>query len=309
MVNNPKSAALRQRSGQAFTLIELLVVIAIISLLVTIILPSLSRAKTLTRIAQTRSLLKTIETALEMFHDDRIADGEYPPSGGTINTVTSATIAIGDPFSDSRRTNEYFTGAETLLWAMMGADFHGTPGFDGNVGVGTGELHQLDGSGNPMVARSGPFMDVTKTTLLKVDEEVAGDISFDFAPDRQYDSDGIAAEAIGDPFGGAVLYFRSEPRRERADPKTIYARDHNVNFYSKTDSTGNIHPLGRIDTSTVGSMTLNAFRRFIWNPQFDKGYRPHNKDTFILISAGPDDLFGTDDDITNFPLSGENIAP
>ncbi len=291
-------SGIENRKWSAFTLIELLVVIAIIALLVSILLPALSQAKTLTRIAQSRSLLKTIETGLEMFHDDRIGDDEYPVSGGTINTVTSATIAIGDPLG---RTNEYYTGAETLLWAMMGADFHGTPGFDGDVGVDPGELYELDGSNNPVVARSGPFMNLAKTEVLKIDDDVAGDINFNTGG-RKTDGDGILAETIGDPFGGAVLYFRATPRNERIDPKTIYNRLHNDRFYVD-------HPLGNTTSAKNAGepVTMNAFERFIWNPQI-KSYRPHNKDSFILILAGPDDEFGTIDDITNFPLEPKNIT-
>jgi len=32
-------------------------------------------------------------------------------------------------------------------------------------------------------------------------------------------------------------------------------------------------------------------------------FMPHNAETFILLSAGPDGLFGTEDDIANFPTN------
>lgn len=52
---------------QGFTLIEVLVVVAIIALLVAILMPSLSRAKAMTRMVQCQSNMKQLATAFAMY--------------------------------------------------------------------------------------------------------------------------------------------------------------------------------------------------------------------------------------------------
>lgn len=48
-----------------------------------------------------------------------------------------------------------------------------------------------------------------------------------------------------------------------------------------------------------------SFGYAIWNPSAAIGGnpRPHNAESFILLSAGPDGLFGTEDDVANFPIN------
>jgi prepilin-type N-terminal cleavage/methylation domain-containing protein len=68
--------AVRRAGRAAFTLIELLVVIAIIAMLVSILLPSLSHAKKLARIATAHAELRGITVAMAMYRD---ASGQHMP--------------------------------------------------------------------------------------------------------------------------------------------------------------------------------------------------------------------------------------
>ena len=68
----------RSAAPAAFTLIELLVVIAIISLLVSILLPSLTQAKELARIAVCLSQLRAIGLAEQFYIDEQ---NDYIPPG------------------------------------------------------------------------------------------------------------------------------------------------------------------------------------------------------------------------------------
>jgi len=68
---------------KGFTLIELLVVISIIGVLATIVLGSLNDARSSARDAQRKRDIKTIQTALEIYHLDK---GQYPVSNNGIHT-------------------------------------------------------------------------------------------------------------------------------------------------------------------------------------------------------------------------------
>ena len=82
---------------KAFTLIELLVVIAIISLLVSILLPTLTHAKELARIAVCASNLHQTTVAVHLYGDDH--DGHLPgPSGYRANCVSLFYQGAGDTY-------------------------------------------------------------------------------------------------------------------------------------------------------------------------------------------------------------------
>jgi len=244
-----------------FTLIELLTVITILGLLISIILPSLGKARTMARTTKTKALFNSISTGLEMFHDDHVVGGEYPPSvwhtsGG--NPYDAEGIPSPDPFN----------GAHTLLWALLGADLLGTPGFDVDPNLDLSALtglYRLD-SGKPAHHRSGPFLDLSQTELSETQYHTILD-AFKKKP---------------------VLYYRANT--DATDPKQIYTKSDNDGFISG-------HPLEE----------LTAFEKFVRNPKITAVYRPHNSNTYLLISAGPDEEYGTEDDVTNFPLTGENF--
>lgn len=48
-----------------------------------------------------------------------------------------------------------------------------------------------------------------------------------------------------------------------------------------------------------------TFQKYICNDDVKVRPEPHNPDSFLLISPGPDGLYGTSDDIANFPHNGK----
>ena len=70
-----------------------------------------------------------------------------------------------------------------------------------------------------------------------------------------------------------------------------------------------LHPLSNVVGSLTGTSTQadieaaafdRSFERYIWDDTVSGRLTPVKPDTFILISAGPDRLYGTGDDVTNF---------
>ena len=82
-----------KKNKQGFTLIELLVVIAIIGLLSTLSIVALNQARARARDARRLADVKQIQTALEMYYNDK---GGYPaavtPGASIVDPAASTTV-------------------------------------------------------------------------------------------------------------------------------------------------------------------------------------------------------------------------
>ena len=306
---NPPTGKTRRPTGRpqggstnspqaGFSLIELLVVIAIIGLLAGLIVPSLGSAREQAKVARTQSLLRAIVSGVEMFNNNTAVGEDYPPSilkTGTDGNPYKATGQTTPPGLDLTGSDYDVYGAQTLLWALIGADGLGTPGFRGNLE----DLYELD-TGDPVHTRGPVFFEVSAGNLKRP-------IKLELDPDAEGGNNDVLV--IADIFAMPVLYFKADTTEKGL---AIYKRDDNKGFEKDpedpTDTTK--HPL--FEDAAPGGTNLpaditagNAFQQFTWNPQIPTPKpQPHKKDSFLLISAGPDRLYGTDDDVCNYPLIG-----
>jgi len=278
----PSRAYLPSAGRQAFTLVELLTVIAIISLLVTIILPSLGNARTLARATKTKALIRTIETCLEAFHE------EYPPS--SLNTA-APPAGVGDPYGNGDVYAAY--GAETLVWALTGADLLGTPGFGPNMSatVGSGGLYELD-AGEPLHPRTNPYIEPGEQFTREFLTNIApGSATTRTAWGPHVPPDFYASVYV-DSFNSPILYWKANTSQNGL---AKYNVDDNAGILERGNSNASDdHPL------------YAGFDKFIQDFRINATDMPHKKDSYLLISAGPDETFGTRDDLTNYPLTGDN---
>ena len=111
-----------------------------------------------------------------------------------------------------------------------------------------------------------------------------------------------------------VLYYKADPSKLNHDTTTIPAvGTPNQNIYNFDDNYAitalglpwegvhtNDHPMYKPSlTSSPGDGTP-IFYKAITNDKVTATSRPHNEDGYILMSAGWDGLYGTQDDVYNF---------
>lgn len=300
-----------RRAG--FTLVELLTVIGIIALLIGILIPSLARARTQARKVATAATISAIDKGLEMFHNDF---GQYPDSTSLRNSPPHRVDPVVWP-AGFMGPNNQLTGAHWLVRALAGHDLQG---------VDTDGLMLRDGSVNTINVDAATAL-ARRGTYMEADQIFREDTHERFRQDG--DAPNTGRPLLIDAFDGPILYYRANPRRpdfafDIRDNALITGSD--VNNLPGWDFSGALqfegasgprHAIGFLGMDgndlvpEVGPGT--PFEQFPVRGRTFTGYlhnrstfgmtgtiRAVNRERFVLISAGPDGVFGTTEDVNNF---------
>jgi len=286
-----------------FTLVELLTVLAIIALLVGVLIPTLTSVKNAAKETKQKAQFATIDLALTAFKNDY---GDYPPSNWNV------LPGPGD-----------YCGAQKLAEALFGRDllgFHPNSTF----------LNATDPTWYPpyppgpndynLSQRKGRYLELSTANVFKLGVSVKGDGLFkdtrvgigtyQLNPDTYVLCDVFSVRQIRFSTGkvamaGApILYYKANTSSKTMDELVLMPD----RIYNAFDD----YPIIRL-----GPLTSNGYRSSKPHPLgadiayfYSREYKvidpkvtiawPHRPDSYILISAGVDGRYGTNDDITNF---------
>jgi len=285
----------RKKSG--FTIVELLTVLAIIAMLVGLLVPALNLVRNIAKETKQKAQLTTIGLALTTFRND---DGEYPRSDW------------------HPQLSPDYCGTQKLAEALLGWDllgFHPDSHWQAD-GKSRDDTHFFYDPANPvdMDKRRGRYLELATTNAFKLG-----------GPDGLFNNAGPLAPhtfVICDVFGvkkitiiqpgpagktdvfkagTPILYYRANTSR-----KTIEIGRPEDRIYNCLDNQALIslkrlpdqikdHRLG--DSS---GMFQFFYQEYIRDPKITARPWPYRPDSYILISAGADGEYGTNDDIRNF---------
>jgi len=294
-----------RREKKGFTLVELLTVLAIIAMLVGLLIPSLTMIRNTARRAKQKSQLTEIGLALTGFRNDY---GDYPPSYWM--------LPPGSPGAPSMD----YCGAQKLAEALLGWDLMGfhpksawmANGLDAAGGVFSydpAQTRDVDGDGVPDTysERKGPYLELATTNAFKLGDLYGRPLPASPLNAETFvicDSYGVKKITIAPGqtamAGTPILYYRANTASKTIDPAVlphlrIYNIMDNVPITSQLKSIADQqdHELGDPATSQL-------FYNYIRDPKVTIRPWPYRPDSYLLISAGADGLYGTKDDICNF---------
>ncbi len=356
----------RTRRAAGFTLVELLTVVFIISLLIGILIPSINGARTQAKKTTTKNILRTIDTALEMFRNENERDfrqtNGYPPSfahppvpGYKFDAYLGQFPFLPD-VSKSDPPTVY--GAQWLPAMLMGVD---GLGYVSRRNVPhTNNLHREPWRWyevNPLkngkqLERQQLYLDPEKLRTVRARKLIGrppGSGTGFFS-----DPESLELPVILDSFEQPILYYVAgsngrttnmlhDERRQDNDYELEAEQQRGVPFYFHQDNEGftgtdkergwdfggrlrphliarsgaeltavqlterNEDPLkDNFFTFARYIMDRTVFTNILESQQENTPVPPVHRDGYLLITAGPDGIFGTNDDVSNLPPWPDN---
>jgi len=316
----------RIKRKNGFTLLELLVVIAIIAMLIGVLTVGMRKTKMIATNLRQKAILKAMDTGLELFSKDF---NGYPdsrtllgPSGQVCGAQHLFEALVGrDEAGCEPRTNWYAPDPTAYSFTAPPGYYDSTNMKSANrrrgpygdyKHVGFYTIYDLWGSNNGSSAiydseaagliqaqRAPVFTDTfqrKRVTLPNGDGVKVGMPILYFKADRgatrQFRLDGDQNE-VTNPVGANMIHWTYNYQDNMAimdlpnleDPSTLPPPDH---YVDPEDAAAKSKAQVFYELITHRSDPDRPF------------FKPFNPNTFLLISAGWDGVYGTADDITNF---------
>lgn len=328
-----------KQSCRGFTLIEMMVVVAIIGLLLAALLPAFGTVRQKARYVQANAIFKGIDTGIISYQTESALGGSLPPSSSDnptnrqiiVNPQSKSGGSTEIRASGAHLLVMAMVGADGLGTAGF-KDTNRDGRWWNDVHNDVDGLYELDpttfatkrtrygGSGyidEKISSRMRSLADLEDGGVVLNLNSASGDIAKD-------------EPMLMDPWDSPILYYRANRsafRPVHADdkPGVFRQEDNGIITGTENGSSGSSGDLGidfgagrvndnyhelidakapeatdTIDDILNTSNFYQTFARFILDPTIRSRPTPVQKNSYLLISAGPDSRYGTEDDVINW---------
>jgi len=306
-----------KRRRQGFTIVELLTVLAVIAILIGLLLPATTMVRRMAHNTRQKSQMTAIALGLEAFRNDF---GFYPPSNASPNPTqpaycgaqklaiamvgldtmgfnrlsTGSLEDMSGPGGDQSASHwDYYTGEDTLALRQ-----------DPYVPAETANAFQLGNSGTTFGLFSSPPASWDALSLVLCDT---------FGKTLIQLRNGQTKRA-----GAPLLYFRANPLAKTIRGNAQNLEDLTYNFNDNAafvqmraaQRKDAVRPLAEVVNQVSPAdffyglddpaNNVTGALGYIQDPTGTIRAKAYNPDSYLLISAGEDGIYGTPDDICNF---------
>ncbi len=296
---------------QAFTIIELLTVMSIIVILFGLLMPAMTLVRTHGKVVKQQAQFHSIDAGLQMYYGDF---EEYPPSD-TRNREDNGKLKDDKDCPGAFKLAEAMVGQDLLVFHPK--SFFNLTGINDTLPTNEKDLYppmsqpptalQIDN----MRMRKQPYVPVEKINVAAFsDVYTTGTVTNLMICDE---FPRVTVPSTGKRVGLPVLYYKAnvsnikhpDANAPGAEPKFNDDKGYIYNYADNSLITNDLKAAWDNTTynpynplSGSGKMWVNWYND-IKNPNIPTS-RPYNQESYILMCAGPDGLYGSRDDIFNF---------
>ncbi len=242
-----------------------------------------------------RGQFHSIEVAIDMFAADS-GYGNFPPSND--NSLPPVHPEDATPYGGAQKLAEALVG-----WDLLGYHPESDFRYDGHSVDSSGAATPVyEPSQDHSKKRKGPYIELENANAFRLGDIYEPSVltAAGTNPDNYVLCDMYARKRHSDrKTGMPLLYYRADTSKTGHD---VDNPDNPENIYSYKDN----HILlgfgvpGRSKTNHPMFTDPGLFYDMTRNDEITTPSRPYCSGSYILISAGKDGLYGTDDDIRNF---------
>jgi type II secretory pathway pseudopilin PulG len=281
----------------AFTIVELLTVMSIIIILISLLVPALNGVKRFSRVVLQKNQFRNIGSGLQVYESDF---QEYPDS--------SATDADQAKYCGAMKLAEVMAGQDGLGFNLNSRlTINGQDSAGNNLYPAPGSIPQaayLDNLRSRKEYLEPKYVQICALTDLYGTGAVAPFSKPGVLLCDVFNS--VRSKNTGKRIGMPILYYRADTSKMSHDVNNPTNADNIYNYLDNQDflkmglpwQTATKPPL----CGGIGGTSTPEGQMFYENTLDQKSPfpRPYNKDSYLLISAGWDGIYGTKDDVYNF---------
>lgn len=313
-----KSRCFPSRLG--FTIVEVITVVAITAVLVGLLVPALSMVRRAANTVRQKAQFHSIDTALEAYYSD--FNDDYPDS--------ERLDVTGAPYCGAQKLAEALVGwdgfgfhPKSAFTSSGEADLDGDlipeKVYDVKAGI-IGTNGYTETADENIKNRYGPYLELEIANAVKLknlyDPANLGSLNGDtFVLADTFSM--VTHRGTRKKTGMPILYYRAHRFKTEHDyalanispaimnDRNIYEWEDNYPIFDLAPpwDTTVYHRLDPDDPTHLDPETGQIiFYNSMMNPNFSAPVRPYRNESYILLSAGPDGLYGTSDDIFNFEM-------
>ena len=297
---------------KGFTIVEVLTAVAIVAIMVAILVPAVSQVRRLARNVRQKAQMTAMTIGIEVFKNDF---GVYPDS-------SIENYSTGNAYNGANKLAEALVGLDYLgvhTRTIFHSDGVGDNNADGTVSANEylyGRDSELDLSDDTAAgvldsknSRMGPYLEPEKANAAYLSDISSQTSSSNFGKSLVL-LDSYAkknATFTTEKYGMPILYFKANTSKIEQEPTNdvdrIYCWEDNRDLIEKKpfwDYTAT--PVDYLGETTTFDDNKDLFADLVINPKLKVGNRemPYNSRSYILVSAGEDGFYGTQDDVFNF---------